>query len=241
MRTLLSIFSLGLISLSTPLGAQPGEMHHADHRHGAHGMLLFGASGEYFLSHIPMFQEPHNEQLVMKVKLVHQGHALTADFSQAAFSLSPEQTFSLDNLVLGKLKNFSAAIFNGSFEAGGTQLMDSVEVKVVSVLVARNLPGTVSHPDGRFSYFLVQSKAQGYLLNYITAKHPWQSVVKLNTPEKSLGEGVWLARSTQRIRGKSCLPINVVTEGSNLGIWFRANTVKELWCLKGPGFFHPCD
>ncbi|MCT8988416.1 hypothetical protein [Shewanella phaeophyticola] len=62
---------LGLILLSINSHATEPQEHsqHAEYpvKMGLHGMLLFGSQYGLFASHLPMFHQPHNAQVVFKL------------------------------------------------------------------------------------------------------------------------------------------------------------------------------
>lgn len=111
-------------------------------RRALHGMVLFGA-GPYFLEHIPMLVPPHDFQIITEVALKDKvGHSLKVDFSGAGFTLKPSIHFSLNDYVAGRLKQFTASIYRGSFEKGGQLIEGLGEVTVViqSYKAIRQLP-----------------------------------------------------------------------------------------------------
>lgn len=111
-------------------------------RKSLHGMVLFGA-GPYFLEHIPMLTPPHDFQIIAEVSLkAKNGKPVTHDFSNQGFTLKPDTTFSLNDYVSGRLRNFSGSIFSGSFEQDGKMVSDlqDVVVEVLEYKVIRQLP-----------------------------------------------------------------------------------------------------
>jgi hypothetical protein len=108
------------------------------HRMGVHGMVLFGAGPRLYASHIPMFQRPHDRQLVLAVSLSHPELAAGRDFSDGTYTLEPER-FDLDALADGRLKHFKATLYRGNFEAGGKVLHQDVTVRVEAVEQVRPL------------------------------------------------------------------------------------------------------
>jgi len=111
-------------------------------RKALHGMVLFGA-GPYFLEHIPMLSPPHDFQIIAAVSLTDKnGKSVTHDFSKQGFTLKPDASFSLNDYAAGKLKKFSASIYQGSFEQDGELIekLKGVVVEVSEFKVIRQLP-----------------------------------------------------------------------------------------------------
>lgn len=217
-----------------------GALSHAADRVGHHGMLVFGTEDGYFLTHIPMFHEPHDAQMILQVELAESGKALKKNFADKPFSFSPSKVFSLDDLAAGKIAIFSGDIYRGSFEAGGTIIHRAVTVKVVKVLAMRGLPGTEKFAASP-TYYLVQNAKQAFLLNYITAKRDWQSVLKLESPLAKRTDALTLVQSTSEIADTAQADVQVLgTDGGATGETVGVKTTGSLWCLAGPDFVEPC-
>lgn len=140
-----------LLSFAGEVSLASSHHHPEDHfshlptggRRALHGMVLFGA-GPYFLEHIPMLTPPHDFQIITEVTLKNKnGVAVKLDLSRQGFTLKPSSTFSLNDYVAGRLKNFTASIHRGSFEQGGQVVsgLEAVMVEIQSYRIIRQLPG----------------------------------------------------------------------------------------------------
>ncbi len=227
------------------------------HNHGdckdTHGMVLFGEH-QHYLAHIPMFQRPHNEQLIFLVKLEDgNGNAIQSNFSSGTHSLLPKNEFSLDNIILTKDMTFKADVHQGNFEHGGPRLLEAITVRVEQILVARNLPvagqatGDTAAENTQ-EYYLFGAPGDVYLANYIRSNRAFQQILKVaemsGVPALSSNQATRMtAAAASRLTltnetFSAKLPKAGTTEEST-PVQFKLAT--ELWCLKGPGFFNACD
>jgi len=217
--------------------------HHDGDRSGLHGMVLFGRT-TYFLEHIPMFERPHNEQLLMRVTLREAGGAvIDRDFGDAGYTLKPTTQFSLDDLTLGKRITFTADIHRGSFETGGAVLLRGVKVSVEEVLVARNLPGTEPIEDGEQEYFLVGEPDDAYLTNMIRDSRGVQQILRVDAvagvvPSPSRVHRI-KATSPARLAAQAQVSATVPKAGA-AGTAVTLEVTDELWCVTAPDFFDAC-
>jgi hypothetical protein len=218
--------------------------HHDGDRTGLHGMVLFGRTN-HFLEHIPMFQRPHNEQLVMRVALTDaQGQPIDRDFGDAGYTVKPTTQFSLDDLSLGKRVAFAGDIHRGSFETGGPLLLRNVKVSVEEVLVARNLPGTEPIAADEQEYFLVGEPDDAYLTNVIRDSRGVQHILRVDAvvgfaPSPSRVHRI-KAKALQRFAPSmqvSALMPKAGAEGTRLML----DVATELWCVRAPDFFDACN
>ena len=120
------------------------HMHHGDGGEhgtadtvGVHGMLLFGDEPVY-LSHLPMFQPPHNFQVLLEVALPPDVLAVYRSDRHVApadeyYTFEPE-TFDITELTNGKRTAFNGEIFRGHFEREGRSIASDVTVTVTTVV-----------------------------------------------------------------------------------------------------------
>ena len=86
---------------------------------GVHGMVMFGKN---YLSHIPMFHEPHDYQIIMDVHLDHPQIGPEDNFGQSLHTFVPDK-FSLGDLLNGKLEKIQGTVYEGNFEDGGKPVL----------------------------------------------------------------------------------------------------------------------
>ena len=129
-----------------------------------HGMLVFG-DGPVYLSHLPMFHQPHDYQVLMEVDLQKAGVDPVALYAtdrhvtgEKIYTFVPE-SFSLPELVgphngLPQRTTFKGTLFRGHFERGGSSFIANVTAKVKRVIYVKKFdaqPGV--SPDLRYFVF----------------------------------------------------------------------------------------
>jgi hypothetical protein len=117
-------------------------------RDGSHGMVLFGDRAVY-VSHIPMLHEPHDVQLVARVKVTRVDGKLPDGYADRLYTINPER-FRLDELLSGQRRKFRADVHKGNFEDGGEKL-GSADIEIESVVIRRPLEG--NEPDDEYYVF----------------------------------------------------------------------------------------
>jgi hypothetical protein len=216
----------------------PAQAPAPQHRMGVHGMVLFGSGPRLYASHIPMFQRPHDRQLVIAVSLSHAELAAGRDFSDGAYTLEPER-FDLDALTEGRLKQFKATLYRGNFEAGGTVLYREVTVRVEAVEQVRPLDAAAAEPS-EVSYWLVGEGKEVYLVHTISRAPDFDHVVKVSLEKPVPRQGKGLA--TLRFPGRKNAADGRFRSGEQLtatredGQPVRLTVQRELSFLVGPDF-----
>ncbi len=106
---------------------------------GFHGMLFFGVGDTFYISHLPMFHAPHDYQAIVEVRLSPEAKARyqAAQSSGRLFTFSPGGNFVLPRQITG-LTPISGTLFNGHFERGGTELVQT-ELQLVRVVFYKKL------------------------------------------------------------------------------------------------------
>lgn len=208
------------------------------HRMGVHGMVLFGGGSHLYASHIPMFQRPHDRQLVIAVSLSHLELAAGRDFSDGTYTLEPER-FDLDALTEGRLKQFKATLYQGNFEAGGTVLHRDVTVRVEAVEQVRPLDAAAAELSEAI-YWLVGEGKEVYLVHTISRAPDFDHVVKVSLEKPVPRQGKGLA--TLRFPGRKNAADGRFRSGEQLtatredGQPVRLTVQRELSFLVGPDF-----
>ena len=170
-----TLYLLTLITFSTNSSAQ----HHHDSP-SVHGMLLFGKEVIY-LSHLPMFHNPHNYQVLLEVEMSPKAmltytQALKNYPNETVYTIVPE-VFSLPKLK-DELKVFKAQVYKGHFERGGQAITKSIEFKVKSVLLFKELhDGTTKPIDSKQT--LIGNKFEQYLIHQINSVPDFDQVTKV--------------------------------------------------------------
>ncbi len=211
----------------------------AGNRVGFHGMALFGHS-DHFLAHIPLFNAPHDMQLVAQIEIFDfDENILVDDFGAGEYSLAPTEAFSLDSLGLGVTTEFFADVHDGNFEHGAPVLYPDVVVMVNTVLVGRQLPDDDPIADGLQEHYLVGANDEAYMLNFIRDQRAFQQILSVSEVD-----GATLTPDiAPRVVTMSASPLasDAGTVQSTVGdIDLSLTIADEIWCLDGPSFFTPC-
>jgi hypothetical protein len=158
---------------------------------GIHGMLLFG-EGKIYLSHLPMFDPPHNFQALLQVTLSGEGtepHSAylkdRAATSAKLYTFVPEE-FPMSGLVGDSsqpppVTSFKGSIFRGHFERGGTQLLAGVTASVDEVVYLEELDGTAKPLDGqKLEYLCLGEPGELFLAHIITSRPSFDHIVSFH-------------------------------------------------------------
>jgi hydroxyacylglutathione hydrolase len=159
-----------------------------DQRVSTHGFILMptDASGCVWLSHKPMFQSPHDFQLVFLAHITNSSVdpvPLPTNISQlnTQWTIEPDR-WSLNNLINGDLTSFRTKLYRGDFEQGGTYLCD-VTINIIEPLltvIQLNASNIEPYQPLRYmSYPLSMSttRIDVYLLHQIRVQPDFDSIV----------------------------------------------------------------
>jgi hypothetical protein len=201
---------------------QPAQAESAVTAHGrvgSHGMVLVGSPDAAYLSHVPMFNTPHDVQLLLSVSLEGGSAKLPASFSDRLFTFLPE-VLSLDDLRLGALRKIRGTVFLGSFEHGGTPIAKNVTVNVTSIIHQNVLD---AHSTDAPGWFVFGDDKATFAAHRITTSPGFDQIVRVTTEKKGFVEtsGADVPMTTD--------PIDGITPETSLS------------CLVGPDFFDPCE
>ncbi len=148
---------------------------------GVHGMVLIGEKS-VVLSHLPLYQAPHNFQVVIEVEISTEHKQLLDELRgqwDGIITVEPEN-FDLFRLMPGNgdpLTRFRGSFYRGHFERGGSRFMENVEFRVSSNLLFRELDSQLTDTkDGVHMYWLGTEK-ESYLIHKIGAKPNFDQVL----------------------------------------------------------------
>lgn len=156
--------------------------HHHHHHHdppSVHGMVLFGEKHTY-LSHLPMFHNPHDYQTILKVELEPEllEAYLKNKNGEELFTIVPE-VFVLPEMV-AKPVPFQATLVKGHFERGGTPILKG-QVKISKVLYHQKLvPNGFAPID--YTGIMIGDEDESYLLHKISKKPDFDQISKVSLP-----------------------------------------------------------
>jgi hypothetical protein len=216
-----------------------------------HGMVLFGKD-KLYVSHIPIFQNPHNLQVVAEIKIASGVPEASQVFVDKLYTIRPNP-FSLWDLAHGTLTSITGTIFTGSFEQGGRPIFANVKFDVSNVIYESGLaPNTPASPT--LDYLAVGTPADPYLVHIIDAPNSFDQVTGIRLPQGSelnadnLSKGQLVSVDgginslTKRLAPGSVVNATLKTEGKDGEI--KATQLQargEFYCSKGPDFFQFCQ
>ncbi len=206
---------------------------------GVHGMVVFGKN---YLSHIPMFHEPHDYQIIMDVKLEHPDLGPDANFGRELHTFVPNK-FSLGDLFNGKLDKIEGTLYKGNFEAEGAQpLQEGVTAKIEHILHSHHLSQDQQGPQD-LEYLLYGDRQDAYLVHPIHGNAGFDQVLsvdcrQVNATDQELKDGILI-----RLPGRPNEVHSRLVEGTPEvgaveadGDAVRLEVKKELSILVGPHF-----
>lgn len=201
-----------------------------DGRVGRHGMVLVGSPDAAFLSHIPMFQTPHDVQMIVAGKLVSPT-PLPASFASSTFTFLPDLA-SLDALRNGRLAELRGTVFAGNFEQGGRAVANGVRFVFERVVHQHVLDRNEKQPE--LTYLVFGTAKETYAVHRIAGAPSFDEIlrVELTKPiaEDVLKKGVVVP-----------LPKTPDTLAARRDENAAFVTKATLSCLVGEDFVAPCD
>jgi len=189
MKTILFLFLTILAQLSM-------AQHHHHDAPSTHGMLLFGQE-KIYLSHLPMFHNPHDYQVLLEVEISKEAKktylaSLESNPQQPVFTIVPE-TFVLPEVVKMK-KSFMAQVFLGHFERGGKPITHMVKFDIKKVLYFKKFNKADVQPE-KAKYILIGNKNEQFLIHTITAKPDFDYVSKVEVKKPGIESLLLLLKS----------------------------------------------
>ncbi len=161
---------------------------------GTHGMVLFGGRDGLFLSHLPMFHAPHDHQVLLEIELsdaaLDQTLRATLEARPGLWTINPEP-FALTDLWKKEqpLKAFSAELFEGHFERGGTVRFKAVQIRIRRVVLhakLKPLPRTKSS----VGYQIVRHGSSAFLVKRLNMRPDFDHIVRLNGLSDRMPDGL---------------------------------------------------
>ena len=212
---------------------------------GVHGMVMFGKN---YLSHIPMFHEPHDYQIIMDVHLEHPQIGPGESFGDSLHTFVPDK-FSLGDLLNGKLEKIQGTVYEGNFEDGGKPVLEGVTAHIDEVLHSHHLSNQQeARPE--LEYWLYGDRQDAYLVHPIAGGtagfdqilHVDLKEAKVSDQELEQGVLVRLPGRPNEVHsrlkdGDSGVRALEAGDGDALELSVK----KELSCLVGPHFTNGPD
>ena len=152
-------------------------------------MLLFGDRVSY-ASHLPMFHNPHNDQLILKLQLSDvpsrstqtpplMAYTEAKARGETLFTLEPE-LMDLSQVMQGSRTFFAANLYEGHFERGGT-LLGSIRVRVEKIVFSARLDAAQTPPNFE-EYFFFGEGPEFFGAHKIVSKPSFDAIFSVNTP-----------------------------------------------------------
>lgn len=149
-----------------------------------HGMLIFG-EGRIFASHLPMFHRPHDYQGIFEIELTPQGRAAYEksrhDYPRETIYTLVPTPFSLPQMARNPVP-FTAQIYRGHFERGGTVIADDVPVRIRQVVYFEKFDPNASHPAAT-TYLLFGDETEQFAAHLISIAPDFDQISELEAPE----------------------------------------------------------
>jgi len=156
---LLLLLVLAISVSVVPLRAPAAEDQHG--YIGNHGMVLFAADDILLASHLPLYQAPHNYQLIYQITLL------------------PQQ-FDLRQLIAGQNINIKATVYHGHFERGGSVWFDQVPVNFARQLYIRPIVQPGSATEARYDVLKINQSY--FLIHQIAANPSYDQILRTERP-----------------------------------------------------------
>ncbi len=146
-----------------------------------HGMLVFGKANTVYVSHLPMFHNPHDYQLIAQISLPEEAKSayrksLLEHPEETVYTLVPE-AFVLPDMIAHP-RPFKADLVRGHFERGGTALVTQVTVYFSKIVHFRKFDPKATQP-AKAKYLYFGTREDSYLAHFITAKPDFDQVIEL--------------------------------------------------------------
>jgi hypothetical protein len=176
---LLVLLVLGVSLNVMPIWASAAEQQHGDEP--MHGMVLFAADDILLASHLPLYQPPHNYQLIYQITLPPTEHkaVLATLQKRQQMTLLPQQ-FDLTQLIDGQSITVNAALYHGHFERAGSVWFDNVPVNFARQLYIRPIQQAVSANEARYDVLKINSSY--FLIHQIAANPSYDQILRTKRP-----------------------------------------------------------
>lgn len=200
---------LSLPSINSHATGRQDHGQHAEHpvKMGLHGMLLFGSQYGLFASHLPMFHQPHNAQVVYKLSFVDpkiqaevvEGIRASANSKDPVWTIVPT-TFDLsllDPKHPQHITQLTIDVVKGHFERGGKMQWQAQTINVDKMELFNPLPlesGLVKEANNHYLNLNYQpnDKVQ-FLVNTLTSRPDADHIVRLDEVQAPLAKTIILA------------------------------------------------
>jgi hypothetical protein len=173
------------------------EHHQDDVPQAVHAMVLFGDTTLY-LSHMPLFSPPHNDQVLLEVSLGKAGEDPEARYrDDRTSSGTPFYTVKPPAMHLSVLEpgaSFVGDVHRNSYEDDGELIDSGVTVTVQNVVYAHRLDPTTQNRTGRLNYVCFGDPGELFAAHQITSAPSFDQIVSITILDESVaGQPMQLA------------------------------------------------
>jgi hypothetical protein len=211
----------------------------------SHGMVITGSPGAAFISHVPLFEQPHDVQLVASGTITPiAGSQPPPSLADQLFTFLPD-VFSLDALRLGTLTTLDGQIFVGSNEHGGRPLPGKFHFTVGKIIHQHVLDAHA--PAEPLTYIVFGSRDKTFAVHKIAGAPSFDEVLHVTLSGNDIPTNDQLANGVEVQEGTNtdlvaahlgATAAAVSVEASGKG--FSLAKTSALSCLVSPDFFDPC-
>lgn len=158
-------------------------------KHGTHGMVMFGRTA-LWASHLPMYEAPHDAQVVLAVELVDPtiADAYRRELGEAPLVTFVPEPFDLRVLEPGGtgMPTLRGTIVRGHFERGGEVWREDVETRT-RIVWYRAIDGGAQDAAAAVAF---GNGNETYLMNLVGARPGTDRIVAVEGPAPTAAEGV---------------------------------------------------
>ena len=152
---------------------------------GGHNMTFFGDGAKLYLSHIPLYQNPHGKQVLVEVSIASGVPADgLAQFNTNNFTVAPSAAMSLVDFASGRVPSITGTIFFGNLESGGRPIYRNVKFDVKKVVFQKTLSAQTP-ANAQLQYIAVGTPENAYLVHLIDKAPSFDQVVSVKLPPNS--------------------------------------------------------
>lgn len=157
-----------------------------------HGMVIFGTN-KIYASHLPMFHSPHNYQVLLEIKFSDpiKKNAFVRDQQlhpeHATYTIEPVR-FVLPEQIRTR-SPYTANVYRGHFERGGTKILEDVRFEIVNVLHFREFESGDSRSTEPH-YLVFGNSREQYAVHKITQKPDFDHIVQVSADPVFLQDSV---------------------------------------------------
>lgn len=152
---------------------------------GGHNMTLFGDANKLYLSHIPLYQNPHGKQVIVEVAITSGVPATgLAQFNTNNFTVAPKAAMSLYDFASGTIPALTGTIYFGNLESGGRPVYRDVQFAVKKVVFQKTL-SSATPANEKLQYVAMGTPDNAYLVHVIDKAPSYDQVVSVKLPANS--------------------------------------------------------